>query len=354
MPASTSSATYAADARLGEERRGPQALGHRGRRSSARPVVEVLRDPRPVGVGQRAEPAYAEARAAARPARRRRRGSGSATAGRSAGRPSRTAPRPCAWIGGGRKCTCTSNSPGRPRRPPAGETSASASEARANVYSHALERGGRAPARPRGWPAARRARAACRRSSCPGERDLDLGAAVLEVQRQRHDRSPRSLTLRSILSISCAVEQQLALAPRRWLVQVPWVYSGMCTPCSQASPSSISANPSTSEARPARSDFTSVPIEHQAGLEGVVDVVVVPRLAVLRDQLAPDSLTMPAESLRWTASGSGPAGLEPAHRVAARRCRSTVKCRWQPVDQPVVPTYPIIWPRSTCWPVPTL
>ena len=29
---------------------------------------------------------------------------------------------------------------------------------------------------------------------------------------------------------------------------------------------------------------------------------------------------------------------------------STVKCRWQPVDQPVVPTYPMTWPRSTCWP----
>ena len=32
----------------------------------------------------------------------------------------------------------------------------------------------------------------------------------------------------------------------------------------------------------------------------------------------------------------------------------TVKCRWQPVDQPVEPTYPTIWPRLTCWPGATI
>jgi hypothetical protein len=34
----------------------------------------------------------------------------------------------------------------------------------------------------------------------------------------------------------------------------------MCTPCSHTSPSSIVAYPSTSEARPCRRAFTSVPI----------------------------------------------------------------------------------------------
>src|SRR5262249_43216042 len=34
----------------------------------------------------------------------------------------------------------------------------------------------------------------------------------------------------------------------------------MCTPCSQASPSVICPNPSVRLARPARSDFTSVPV----------------------------------------------------------------------------------------------
>lgn len=30
---------------------------------------------------------------------------------------------------------------------------------------------------------------------------------------------------------------------------------------------------------------------------------------------------------------------------------NTMKCRWHPVEYPVVPTYPMISPRSTCWPV---
>ncbi len=45
-----------------------------------------------------------------------------------------------------------------------------------------------------------------------------------------------------------------------WLVQVPWVYSGMWTPCSQASWLSMSTKPSARDARPIRSDFTSVPM----------------------------------------------------------------------------------------------
>ena len=46
--------------RLRVERRRPQALRH-PLGEAARPVVQVARDPRPVRVGQRAEPAYAEA-----------------------------------------------------------------------------------------------------------------------------------------------------------------------------------------------------------------------------------------------------------------------------------------------------
>ena len=71
--------------------------------------------------------------------------------------------------------------------------------------------------------------------------------------------NPFSLTRRSILSISSRLSSSLRLRRAEWLVQVPWEYSGMCTPCSQASPRSMSTNPSTSEARPSRSDFTSVP-----------------------------------------------------------------------------------------------
>ena len=47
---------------------------------------------------------------------------------------------------------------------------------------------------------------------------------------------PFSLTRRSILSISARLSSSLRLRRAAWLVQVPWVYSGMCTPCSHASP----------------------------------------------------------------------------------------------------------------------
>src|ERR1700709_522136 len=98
----------------------------------------------------------------------------------------------------------------------------------------------------------------------------------------------------------------------------------MCTPCRNASPWSISPNPSTRVARPARHDLTSVPTStrpaatvpsmwqpypasprmasgadaHQTRLDGVVDVVVVPRLPVLRDQLAPLLLRHAGHPLR--------------------------------------------------------
>jgi len=95
----------------------------------------------------------------------------------------------------------------------------------------------------------------------PGDRELDLGAAVLEVQGQGHeglallpDRGLDPLDLEP-------VEQQLAVRRGAWLVQVPWEYSGMWTLSSQISPlPSTSANPSTRDARPARSAFTSVPV----------------------------------------------------------------------------------------------
>src|SRR5699024_6976833 len=45
-----------------------------------------------------------------------------------------------------------------------------------------------------------------------------------------------------------------------WFVHVPWVYSGMWTFSNHTSPSWMWANPSTSEALPCRSDFTSVPV----------------------------------------------------------------------------------------------
>ena len=45
-----------------------------------------------------------------------------------------------------------------------------------------------------------------------------------------------------------------------WLVQVPWLYSGMCAARNHTSPSSTVAKASVRLARPSRSDFTSVPL----------------------------------------------------------------------------------------------
>ena len=59
-PAASRAATYVRGAGLGIEGRAAQAAG-RPVGEPERPVVEELRHPRPVGVGQRREPAYAEA-----------------------------------------------------------------------------------------------------------------------------------------------------------------------------------------------------------------------------------------------------------------------------------------------------
>src|SRR6202034_52066 len=71
---------------------------------------------------------------------------------------------------------------------------------------------------------------------------------------------PRSRVAVSSRSISLRCSSSLRVRRGSWLVHVPSVYSGMCTPCSHSSPSVNWPNPSVSEARPARSDFTSVPV----------------------------------------------------------------------------------------------
>ncbi len=72
--------------------------------------------------------------------------------------------------------------------------------------------------------------------------------------------NPDSLVFSMIFRISRLCRSALRLRLAMWLFQVPCRYSGMWTFCSHTSPSWTDAYPSTSEARPARSDFTSVPV----------------------------------------------------------------------------------------------
>ena len=129
--------------------------------------------------------------------------------------------------------------------------------------------------------------AACRSVRLPrAERDLDLGLAVLEVQRERDHRDAALLGLADQPHDLLPVQQQLALAPR--LVVGPGAL-GVLRDVHAGQPHLAVAD--VREAvdqrgvpRAQRLDLGAG--EHQPGLVDVVDVVVVARLAVLRDQLA--------------------------------------------------------------------
>src|SRR5680860_421136 len=75
-------------------------------------------------------------------------------------------------------------------------------------------------------------------------------------------------------------------------------------------------------------------LEHEPGLVGVEDLVVVARLAVGCDGLVTHPLRYFMGSTR-----------DPNSAVS--------KWRWAPVQYPVQPTYPIVSPRPTCWPTDT-
>src|SRR6478736_3982684 len=119
------------------------------------------------------------------------------------------------------------------------------------------------------------------------DRDLHLGAAVLEVERQRHDGAPALAGLvRDLLELG-AVQEQLALAaggvvvPRAVevlgdvdVLEVELVAGEHREAVDQRRPP-----------HPQRLDLGAG--EHDAGLEGVVDEVVVSGLAVARDERPP-------------------------------------------------------------------
>src|SRR4051794_8848405 len=175
----------------------------------------------------------------------------------------------------------------------------------------------------------------------PREGDLDLGAAVLEVQRQRDDRQPLLVDPLLDLVYLGAVEQELALAPGG--VVVPGALEVLRdVHAVQPDLVTVDLREAVDQRRatgPQRLHLGA--LEDHAGLEGVLDVVVVARLLVLRDEPAPLLLGHPS-----ILSG-GPMGLTVRSRcvgsynqligfTATPSC-ITVKWVWQPVDHPVVP-----------------
>src|SRR6478672_12119323 len=133
-----------------------------------------------------------------------------------------------------------------------------------------------------------------------GQRDLDLRPAVEEVQRQRHDR--QALLVHATLDLVDlgAVEQQLALAPGG--VVGPGAL-GVLRDVYAVEPGLVALDvdePVDERGTPHAQRLHLGADEDQAGLEGVLDVVVVPRLLVLRDELAPLFLRHPV-----ILSGSG-------------------------------------------------
>src|SRR3954447_9274162 len=119
-----------------------------------------------------------------------------------------------------------------------------------------------------------------------GQRNLDLGPAVLEVERDRHQGDAALLGLADETQDLGAVQQQLALAAR--LVVGPGPL-GVLRDVHASEPQLAVADVrvAVDQVRVAGAQRLHLGAgEHQAGLVDVVDVVVVTRLAVLRHQLA--------------------------------------------------------------------
>ena len=154
-----------------------------------------------------------------------------------------------------------------------------------------------------------------------GERQLDLGLAVLEVQGQRNQRQATLGGLRWRACRSpCGASSSLRVRRGSWLVHVPCVYSGMCTLCSHTSSSDIWPKPSVSDARPARSDFTSVPVSTRPASYDLLDVVVVPGAPVPGDHFQA-LLGCHWSPVRW--ARSRPAGSGGASGTTWRRSSTT-------------------------------
>src|SRR3954452_23192909 len=267
---------------------------------------------------------------------------------------------------GGRKWVCTSKSPGRPS-PAANATGSTVTSGRLIRRAGASVGQALEPATHGLLILALRLTVGQRVPLVVGllalgEPDLDLRAAVLEVQGQRDQRVALVADLALDLGDLGLVEQQLAattggmVGPRalRVLRDVDAVQPDLVA---------VDLGEAVHQGGAALSKGLHLgPHEHEAGLPRVLHVVVVSRLAVLRDHLAPLLLRHPA-IVSGRCAGSESRGLDRRDRRAgcsaqpiqeagftATPLTMTVMWVWQPVDQPVVPIKPTTWPRDTAWP----
>src|SRR4051794_18409498 len=188
---------------------------------------------------------------------------------------------------GGRKCTCTSNSPGSPSPSQKARTGAMSSLRSRGSVTHALQPAAhRLLGLPVGLPFGERV------PLVPGllaarQGDLDLRAAVEEVERERYDGEPFLVDPPLDLVDLVTVEQQLALAPGG--VVGPRAL-GVLRDVHVVQPRLAAVDvdePVDQRGPPLTQRLHLGALEDEARLVGVLDGVVVPRLAVLRDHLAP-------------------------------------------------------------------
>src|SRR4051794_10801446 len=235
---------------------------------------------------------------------------------------------------GGRKCTWTSKSPGSPSDSQNFRTGATSGSS----VTHALQ----VPAEgllllPVGLPLGERG------ALVPGllalrERDLDLRPAVLEVERQRDDGEALLADPALDLVDLDPVEEQLALAAGG--VVGPGAL-GVLRDVYAVQPGLVAVDldePVDQGRAPLPQRLHLGALEDQAGLVGVLDVVVVARLLVLRDELAP---LLPGHPTILSVEGNRDhVECQDSQFIGSTALPLTriVKCRWQPVDQPVDPT----------------
>src|SRR4051794_16873039 len=231
------------------------------------------------------------------------------------------------WMPGGRKWTCTSNSPGSPSSSQNARTGAMSSRrsvSAAEVSTGSTGAGSVIPSLetaahgllglPVGLPLGQGV-PLVPRLLAPRQGDLDLGPAVEEVDRQGHPRDPLlgppPLDLVDLL----AVEQQLALAPGR--VVGPGAL-GVLRDVHVVQPRLTAVDvhePVDQRGPPLAQRLHLGALEDEARLVGVLDGVVVPRLAVLRDDLAP---LLPGHPVILASRANG---IATGSSSGPRRCR---------------------------------
>src|SRR4051794_19482272 len=166
------------------------------------------------------------------------------------------------------------------------------------------------------------------------DRELDLRPAVLEVEGQRHGRVPALRPLRRELQYLLLVQQQLAAPPRR-VVRPGALVVLRDVPGVEPRLPAVDERVPVDERRATSAERLHLGAgEHEARLEGVLDRVVVPRLAVARHHLAAllprhGALPRACASGRKQPPSLAPRGVPGPGRVAGR-WRAAIAVQSQP------------------------